>query len=290
LQSLTGGADADSIRQAELNLEQAQNNLASAELEREVTLLPTTPDSVRRQLDTTVANAEIAVELAEISLRQTTDGPPEEALKSAQAAVAASRAQVAGARATLEDIDSRIAQAEANVVQAEAGVVQSRASVTQAEANLALLLAGGSARELAAAEINVAQSELAVSRAERDLESTVLRSPANGTVLSVHAAPGTPTGPGSAVLTLLDTGKLEFHTTNVTERDLTDIRPGQSATVTLKTYPDQAIQARVLRIGLQAGEPVGDSATFPIVLELDTNGLSVLPGMTGRAEIQASAN
>jgi multidrug resistance efflux pump len=104
-------------------------------------------------------------------------------------------------------------------------------------------------------------------------------------VLSVETAPGALVGSGSPILILLDTAHLEFHTTNLSERDLAQISPGQSAVVTLKAYPDDPIEATVVRVGWQAGEPVGDAATFPVILSLNETDLDIRPGMTGRVEI-----
>ena len=53
----------------------------------------------------------------------------------------------------------------------------------------------------------------------------------------------------------------------------------------LKAYLDDLRQARVVRIGLQAGGVVGDAAIFPVILALSNNGLDLRSGMTGRAEI-----
>ena len=80
---------------------------------------------------------------------------------------------------------------------------------------------------------------------------------------------------------------MEFHTTNLSERDLVKIFPGQSAIVTLKAYPNTPIDAEVVRIGWQVGEAVGDAATFPVILSLSATDLDIRPGMTGRAEIFA---
>jgi hypothetical protein len=43
----------------------------------------------------------------------------------------------------------------------------------------------------------------------------------------------------------------------------------------------------VERIGWQAGEAVGDAATFPVIVALRENDLEIRPGMTGRVEIYA---
>ncbi|MCJ7658021.1 MAG: HlyD family efflux transporter periplasmic adaptor subunit [Anaerolineales bacterium] len=117
--------------------------------------------------------------------------------------------------------------------------------------------------------------------------SVCRRAPWTGTVLSIDAAPGALVGSSSPVITLLDTAQLEFHTTNLSERDLAQIYPGQTAEVTLKTYPDDPIEAAVVRIGWQAGEIVCDAVTFPVLLSLSETNLDIRPGMTGRAEIRS---
>jgi len=109
-----------------------------------------------------------------------------------------------------------------------------------------------------------------------------------GTVLSVEAALGAFVGGGFPILTLLDTSQLEFHTTNLSERDVAQIFPGQTALVTLKSHPNDSIEAEVVRIGWQAGMTVGDAATFPVILVLAETNLVIRPGMTGRVEIHTT--
>ncbi len=178
LDALLEGADAETIEQARLNWEQAKNSLWNAQLERDaVRSRPGTPGYVKDQMDIAVANAEIAVRLAEINYLQAQEGATDEVIAAARASVAAAEAQVASAQAQLDDIDDQIAQAEATVVQAEAavkqaeaGVLQAQAAVTQAEANLATLLAGASEEKIAAAEAQVAQAEAGVRQAEAMVE------------------------------------------------------------------------------------------------------------------------
>jgi hypothetical protein len=94
-------------------------------------------------------------------------------------------------------------------------------------------------------------------------------------------------GSGAPIVTLLDATDMEFHTTNLSERDLAQIYPGQEAVVTLKAYANVPIEATVLRIGLQAGALVGDAVSFPVISDLSETGLDLRPGMTGRAEIRS---
>ncbi len=178
LDALLKGADVETIEQARLNLEQAKNSLWNAQLERDaVKGQPGTPGHLKDQMDIAVANAEIAVRLAEINYLQAQEGATDEVIAAARASVAAAEAQVASAQAQLDDIDDQIAQAEATVVQAEAavkqaeaGVLQAQAAVTQAEANLAMLLEGASDEQIAAAEAQVAQAEAGVRQAKAAVE------------------------------------------------------------------------------------------------------------------------
>ena len=174
LAALLEGADAETVEQARLNWEQAKNSLWNSQLERDAANgRRGTPEYVRNQMDVAVANAEIAVRLAEISYLQAQEGATDEAIASARAAVAAAEAQVTNAQAGLDDVDDQIAQAEAavtqaqaSVTQAEAGVQQAQAAVAQAEANLASLLAGASEEKIASAEAQVEQAEASVAQAE----------------------------------------------------------------------------------------------------------------------------
>jgi HlyD family secretion protein len=210
-----------------------------------------------------------------------------EALEGATAdQLTAARARVTLAQADLDAL--RQEPDAAAVAAAEAQVAAAEAQVAQAQAALDALLAGASAADLARAEIDVDQARLALAIAERGLAGVELVAPISGVVLAVHSAPGTLVGAGTPVVTLLDVTQLEFHTTNLSERDLGHIVAGQPALVTLKAYPDHPIEATVVGIGLQAGETVGDAATFPVTLALSATGLDLRPGMTGRVEIDSS--
>ena len=124
--------------------------------------------------------------------------------------------------------------------------------------------------ELALAEAELANAQIQLTVAQNNLERAIeaqddinLVAPWSGTVLSVEVAPGTLVGSGSPIVTLLDSTQFEFHTTNLSERDLAKISLGQSAVVTLKAYPDETIEATVVRVGWQAGEHQSAAAVLP---------------------------
>jgi multidrug efflux pump subunit AcrA (membrane-fusion protein) len=177
--------------------------------------------------------------------------------------------------------------AEANQALIDVQRVPSQAEITLAEAQLAAarreweLLKDGP--DLG--KITLAESELSLAKDAVASINDQLTAPWTGTVMSVEAAPGSLVGGGTPIVTLRDMTQLEFHTTNLSERDFTQITPGQTAIVTLKAYPNDPIKAMVVRIGQQAEGVVGDAATFPVMLILNETDLDIRPGMTGRVEI-----
>ena len=189
----------------------------------------------------------------------------------------------------------RIAQANYNLaiaglnsnsaVSAEANIASARQALEQARS-------GPKAGDIAAARLQVEQAELALEqaainreKAEVALEDSRLITPSGGTVLSVDSAPGSLVGAGTAVVTLLDTGHVQFETSNLSERDLAQITPGQEVAITLKAYPTETVDGRVLRVAPVAEGTIGDAATFTVIIELQDTEMNLLPGMTGRVEI-----
>jgi multidrug efflux pump subunit AcrA (membrane-fusion protein) len=181
---------------------------------------------------------------------------------------------------TLAGLDSETAlAARASLVSARQALEQATSGPTASEIDAARL-------QVEQAEITLEQGRLSLQQAQKALAQAQLVAPIGGNVLSVEVAVGAAVGAGTPVVTLLDAEQLEFHTTNLSERDLAQVSPGQAAEVTLKAYPNAPLAAEVVRIGVQAGEPVGDAATFPVVLVLGDTDLDLRPGMTGRVEIR----
>lgn len=207
------------------------------------------------------------------------------------------KAEREGATRAVTMAQEQLRVAQANYALAAAGLnndtaVSAQANLINAQQALAQAQQGPKPEEITAArlrleqaQISLEQSHLALQQAENALAKAQLVAPWSGMVLTVDAAPGALVGGGSPIVTLLDTTQLEFHTTNLSERDLTQIEPGDAVLVTLKTYPNDPLAGTVVRIGLQATGTVGDAATFPIIIALDAAALDIRPGMTGRAEI-----
>jgi membrane fusion protein (multidrug efflux system) len=90
-------------------------------------------------------------------------------------------------------------------------------------------------------------------QAALDLRHTVVRAPADGTVGQVPSLQvGMYLNAGVQAFTLVRTNNLWVEA-NMKETDLTYVRPGQSATVTIDTYPDRSWKAKVTSISPASG-------------------------------------
>lgn len=307
--SLDDRALQDSVASAEANLAIIEAQLAQQ-------LAP--PDA------TTIANAENAIVQAEISLEQAIASKNGLFVPSDQAAIIEAESAVVQARNSwesardsheqlilneilgdieesarkqaeaafkaLEAAEARLAQLQrgptsASIASADAQIAQAEATLANAQRQFDLLDLGPAPEQIAVLEAQVAQAELGLAQAQHALADAQLFSPSSGTVVSVETAVGALVGSGSPIVTILDTDTLEFHTTNLSERDLAQIEVGDTAVVTLKTFPNDEIPATISRIGLQATGTLGDAAVFPIILTINSSDLDIRPGMTGRVEI-----
>lgn len=167
-----------------------------------------------------------------------------------------------------------------------------QATLAGAQRELATALDGPTEAELTAAELSVQQAELVLEQdqlahqqAKDALQKAQLLAPWAGTVRTVEVAEGAMITAGSPIITLLDDAQLEFHTTNLSERDLSQVEVGQAAQVTLKAYPLAPLPGEVLRVGLEATGTIGDAAVFPVIIGLDNPEQLIRTGMTGEVEI-----
>ena len=130
----------------------------------------------------------------------------------------------------------------------------------------------------------VEESRLAMEAARRELESTKLVAPFDGVVVSVGVKAGEMVGASQPVVRLVDLSSLQVEVA-VDEVDLPHVRPGQSALVSVKGYPDLQIRGTVERL-TPAGRTQGDLVLFDVVVALREARPELLPGMTATARIE----
>lgn len=153
-----------------------------------------------------------------------------------------------------------------------------RASVAEAELERAkAALAEGESR--LASELRV----LEVSRAK--LQRTVLRSPIDGVVLARLAEPGDVAVPGGAVLRIGDTAGV-WASVWVDETFLPQLKPGQAATVDLRSAPGSSLQGRVLRVGREVDR---ETRELLVDIELASPPAQLAVGQRADARIHGAA-
>jgi HlyD family secretion protein len=171
----------------------------------------------------------------------------------------------------LVQLDAR--QYEAAVAQARANLLRARANADLARKELAraraLIEKGVLSRadlevkenQLRVAEADIAQLEAAITRAEVDLEDTVIRAPTSGVILEKFkevgeiAVPGGFEGSGELIrMANLKDMRAEL---DVNEADLARIKMGQAAEVKPDAYTDRSYKARVVKLYPQINRQKG---------------------------------
>jgi HlyD family secretion protein len=215
------------------------------------------------------------------------------------------------ARLDLSKLEDQVARSRSSLLAAEAKVRQAIATVTEARANLERLrqvheLSGGkvpSQSEMASAEAvltravaeeasaraSVAEASAALRSDETNVRKASIRSPINGVVLSRKVEPGQTVAASlqaPVLFTLAENLKQMELQVDVDEADVGRVGQEQQAVFTVDAYPGRRYPARVMRVGF--GSQIKDNVvTYPTLLSVNNDDLSLRPGMTATAEITA---
>ena len=194
-------------------LEQAQAQLAAAHLQT-------------TQLRTQAAGtgADITGALANLAIKQNALGRQQALLKKGFTT-----------RADYDDALNDVKTAETDLADARARAANASAAIAPGQ------------------QPSIAQAQAAVDKARLDLERTIVRAPMSGEVANADRLQiGTQvvSGVGAVSVVHSDSAWIEA---NFKEKQLTDMRPGQSATVKIDAYPGEKFKAHVESIGAGTG-------------------------------------
>jgi HlyD family secretion protein len=101
------------------------------------------------------------------------------------------------------------------------------------------------------------QAKLNVQSAQMALDATRLTAPFAGEVASISVSPGDYVLPGQVILVLVDVNHLHVETTDLSERDVPLVEPGQDVTVSVKAL-NQDVDGKVTVISPLASSLGGD--------------------------------
>jgi len=188
------------------------------------------------------AEASVATYATRLKLQQAMIDQAAASLRSAEADF--SRAQLDFKRyAALATSDyasrQRYESADADSRKADAALGKARAALVAEQSQLAVL--ESQKRE---EEAKLSQARAALQLAKNDLDNTVIRAPIAGIAGNRAGQVGQYVKPGTQLLSLVPLPRV-FVTANFKETQLSRMRPGQPAEISVDAYPDQPLQGRV---------------------------------------------
>lgn len=179
------------------------------------------------------------------------------------------------------------------LLDSETKLSEAKASLAKAEGRLELSNALADLKN-AQSDVQVAQSRLGLSDAtyrtrlaqlgsSSNPDGTVaIRAPISGTVADRAATQGeSAANPGTPLMTIVNDSSV-LATANVFEKDLDQIRVGQSVRVTVKSLPNRTFNGRVTVVGSIIQ---GQTRSLPVKAELDNPDGALKPGMFAKMDV-----
>jgi membrane fusion protein (multidrug efflux system) len=205
----------------------------------------------------------------------------EATFKSAQAALDQARQKLDQARGEAQQAAAALESQRAALAQAGRRVEESRAALANARSQRGQVPLREA--QVEAARGRLAQAEANLKQAELNLAYTVIRAPMAGRVTRKTVEMGQVVQPGQPLLSVVDLDDV-WVIANYKETELTHVRPGQRAAVTVDTYPGQVFRARVDSIQAGSGAvfsllpPENATGNFVKVVQRVPVKLVFLPG------------
>jgi HlyD family secretion protein len=300
LAQLQGGSNASKVEVAQATLDQVQANLQSqrdslsgtktaAQLRMEqaantLSIRQANYSRIQAQGDQQATDeAMLAVKEAETALRQA-QVDYEQAQKAEISGIAAAQAEVRNAQAALDGLlagsdPGQLAAARAQVAQATANLVKlqgdqragslelASAEEAAAKANLDKLSAPPHTTDLAIAQAQVQAAEVAVKRAEFDLDQATLLAPISGTVVGVNLKVGEPPSQTEPAIVLADLGTWQIETADVVEQDAVRVQQGDPVTITFDALPGFELAGKVTHVtAIGTSTPTNFNIAYKVII------------------------
>jgi membrane fusion protein (multidrug efflux system) len=209
----------------------------------------------------------------------------EAAFQSARAALDAARDRLGQANGEAQQAAAAVESQASALVQATRRVDESRATLSSAVSQRQQV--GVRQTQVDAAKGRLDQAMANLAQAELNLAYTTVRAPMSGRVTKKTVEVGQVVQPGQLFLSVVDLSNV-WVVGNYKETDLTSVRPGQPATVTVDTYPGVVFKARVDSIQAGSGAvfsllpPENASGNFVKVVQRVPVKLVFEPGETAK--------
>lgn len=166
---------------------------------------------------------------------------------------------------------------------AQSGLTQAYASVSSAKAKLEALSAGPTEQQAKITQLQLDAAQATLELARSNLSDATLLSPCDCVVQEIKVAPGA--AASGAAFTLVDVSRLQFKTANVSERNVGQIKIGAAVTIRVKAH-SETFTGKVSAILAQSSGASSGTALYTVLIDVDPAQKTLLPGMTGQAEIE----
>ncbi len=173
------------------------------------------------------------------------------------------------------------------VAESDASIAVADTALKDAKARVDVLTAGNGIDpdETARLQAAITSADLALANAQSAMERATLKAEFAGTAISVDVKSGQSVLPGQVLVTLCSLDDLRVETTDLSETDISRVRVGQSAKVTVAALGKQ-VNGKVLRIVPKASK-VGGDVVFKVIIALDEQPEGLLWGMSTKVELTA---
>ncbi len=183
-------------------------------------------------------------------------------------------------------LQSEPTELEQTLLDAELALAE--AEMQAAEDQVARLENGPDPDKLELAETRVETAEKQLEAARSSLADSEIRAPFSGTVIDIPINSGAVVSPGQILLTLADLDHFQVTTTDLSERDINQVRIGQSAEILIEGL-EVTIEGTVMEIGLQA-ETIGGDVVYPVTVSLSEVPENTRWGMSVEVVIDTAKN
>jgi multidrug efflux pump subunit AcrA (membrane-fusion protein) len=163
--------------------------------------------------------------------------------------------------------------------QAEAGLQSAQSEMDAASKEYDKLKNGLDPDSLALAEQRIKNAAAQIAAAQSAFNDLTLKAPFDGTVSKINInAAGEWVLTGQPVLTLADLNNLRVETTDLSERNVAQVKVGQKVSVQIKAL-GQNVSGRVIEISPLA-DTLGGDVVYKTVIDLDSKPEGIRSGMT----------
>jgi HlyD family secretion protein len=164
----------------------------------------------------------------------------------------------------------------------------SKTAAIKAEQQLLLKMNGSTVEDIAsqAAQVKSARAQLENARAA--FKKTVISAPFSGLVSKVDIKEGEIASPNTPVISLISASSYEMES-YISESDISKVKVGQTAKVTLDSYGKEVIfTAKVVQVD-PAETVVSGASTYKIKLQFNSNDERIRSGMTANIVIETAS-